>query len=165
MPEKKPQTLPLAVCAAVIIHQGKILLTQRPAEKPHGGFWEFPGGKIDPGESPHQSLRREIREELNIEISVGPVLQTVYYHYDWGNVLILAYHCHWQSGQIEHLEVADHRWLTAEQLSDFNILPADLPIIARIQAHKSVNSDSCQADRPPKEKHAIFPDLISSTGD
>ncbi len=126
-------TLPLAVCAAVIQRQGKILLTQRPTDKPHGGFWEFPGGKIEPGESPHQSLHREIREELNIEISVGPVLESVYHHYDWGTVLIIAYRCSWQSGAIQHLEVVDHRWVTPEQLSEYKILPADLPIIARIQ--------------------------------
>ena len=68
MQQIKHQTLPLAVCAAIIHHQGKILLTQRPTDKPHAGFWEFPGGKIEPGESPHQSLRREINEELDIVI-------------------------------------------------------------------------------------------------
>jgi 8-oxo-dGTP diphosphatase len=135
MPSVKHQTLPLAVCAAVIQHQGKILLTQRPADKQQGGLWEFPGGKIEPGESPHQSLRREIREELNIEISVGPVLESAYYHYAWGNVLILAYSCSWQSGTIEHLEVADHQWVAPNQLNDYSILPADLPIVARIQAN------------------------------
>ena len=124
--------VPLAVCAAVIQHQGKILLTQRPHDKLLGGFWEFPGGKIDPGESPHASLKREIREELAIEITVGPVLETVYHHYEWGSVLIIAYLCRWLEGEIQHLEVADHRWLAADQFSDFEILPADQPILARI---------------------------------
>ncbi|HEY5672972.1 MAG TPA: (deoxy)nucleoside triphosphate pyrophosphohydrolase [Malonomonas sp.] len=126
------QTLPLAVCAAVIEQQGKILLTQRLADKPHGGLWEFPGGKIEPGESPHQSLRREIREELAIEISVGPVVESAYHHYDWGNVLILAYRCRWLSGTIQQLEVADHHWVAPEQLGRYQILPADLPIVAKI---------------------------------
>ena len=133
MQQIKHQTLPLAVCAAVVFHQGKILLTQRPANKPHGGFWEFPGGKIELGESPHQTLRRELQEELNIGISVGPVVETTYHHYDWGNVLIIAYLCEWLSGELEHLEVADHRWLTPAQLSDYQILPADLPIITKLQ--------------------------------
>jgi len=126
--------LPLAVCAAVIRHQGKILLTQRPVGKPHGGFWEFPGGKIDPGESPHASLIREIREELSISISVGPVLETVHFHYDWGNVLIIAYSCRWLEGEIQHLEVADHRWVSSEEFNKYKILPADLPILAKISA-------------------------------
>ncbi len=124
--------LPLAVGAAIICHAGKVLLTQRPVDKPHGGFWEFPGGKLDSGESPHQSLRRELREELAIEISVGPILQTVYHHYDWGAVLIMAYHCRWENGSIEHLEVADHRWLQTSELHQMPILPADRPIVAKL---------------------------------
>lgn len=126
--------LPLAVCAAVIANQEKILLTQRPADKPHGGFWEFPGGKIDQGESPHQSLIRELREELDIEISVGPVLETVYHHYHWGSVLIIAYRCLWQAGEIKHLEVADHAWVFPEDLTDYRILPADRPIVEKLQS-------------------------------
>lgn len=126
--------LPLAVCAAIISHAGKTLITQRPANKPHGGLWEFPGGKIDRGESPHQSLKRELREELAIEISVGPVIETVYHHYDWGAVLIIAYLCDWQAGDIQHLEVVDHRWLTPGEFSRYPILPADRPILDRLCA-------------------------------
>lgn len=139
------RTLPVAVCAAVIFHQGKILLTRRPEDKLLGGFWEFPGGKLDERESPHAALVRELREELDIEITVGPILETVYHHYPWGNALILAYRCAWQSGVIKHLEVADHRWVTAEELNDYDILPADEPIIARLQALDK----AAQAD--PKE--------------
>ena len=128
-----PQKLPLAVCAAVIEHQGKILLTERPIDKQQGGFWEFPGGKIDTGESPHQSLKRELREELDIEIAVGPVLETVYHQYDWGHVLIIAYLCFWQSGTIEHLEVTDHAWVTPEQFDNYRILPADQPILDKLK--------------------------------
>jgi len=124
--------LPVAVCAAVIEHQGKILLTRRPAGKKMGGFWEFPGGKIDPGESPHAALIREIREELDIRISVGPILETVYHQYHWGTVLILAYRCYWLDGTIRHLEVADHRWLVAKEFSAYPILPADQPILDRL---------------------------------
>ncbi len=130
-------TLPLAVCAAVIEHQGTILLTQRPGDKQQGGFWEFPGGKIEAGESPHQALKREIREELAIEISVGPVLETVYHRYDWGTVLIIAYHCTWLDGEIKHLEVADHALVVPEKLSAYNILPADQPIIDKLQSRAS----------------------------
>ena len=134
MPASKNHRLPVAVCAAVIRHQGKILLTQRPADKLQGGFWEFPGGKIDAGESPHQALHREIKEELAIDITVGPVLETVYHRYDWGSVLIIAYLCRWIGGQIQHLEVADHRWVRVGQCDDFSIIPADQPILTRLAA-------------------------------
>ncbi len=133
MQKAQLRPLPLPVCAAVICHAGKILITRRPAGKPHGGLWEFPGGKIDHGESPHQSLIRELREELAIEISVGPIIETVYHHYDWGPVLILAYRCHWESGEIQHLEVDDHRWLAAHELSGHPILPADQPILDKLK--------------------------------
>jgi len=132
MPASEQNSIPLAVCAAVIQHRGKILLTQRPLDKRQGGFWEFPGGKIDPGESPHASLKREIKEELSIDIAVGPVLETVYHHYDWGRVLIIAYLCRWLDGEILHLEVVDHRWVTPAQFGEFEILPADQPILDRI---------------------------------
>jgi len=126
--------LPLAVCAAVIQQQDKVLLTKRPADKQQGGFWEFPGGKIDPGESPHASLKRELREELTIEIEVGPVLETVYHHYEWGSVLIIAYLCRWQNGTLRHIEVADHAWATADELDSYEILPADRPILDKLKA-------------------------------
>lgn len=138
MPETEDNQLPVAVCAAVIQHQGKFLLTQRPHDKLLGGFWEFPGGKIDPGESPHASLKREIREELAIDIAVGPLLETVYHHYDWGKVLIIAYLCRWLDGKIQHIEVADHRWVTTEQCGDFAVLPADRPILDRIAVLKPI---------------------------
>lgn len=124
--------LPVAVCAAVIEHQGKILITERPSNKQQGGFWEFPGGKIEPGESPHQSLKREIREELDIQIGIGPLLETVYHHYAWGSVLIIAYLCSWQEGEIKHLEVANHAWVDANELNGYRILPADQPILNKL---------------------------------
>jgi 8-oxo-dGTP diphosphatase len=132
-PSLPPQTLPVAVCAAVIEQQGKILLTKRPEGKRQGGFWEFPGGKIDAGESPHHSLKRELQEELAIEIEVGPVLETVYHHYEWGSVLIIAYWCRWLAGEIQHIEVADHAWVLPEQFAEYQILPADQPILDKLR--------------------------------
>ncbi len=132
---RKPHknSLPLAVCAAVIVHEGKVLLTKRPNDKLHGGYWEFPGGKIDQGESPHQAVIREIREELAINISVESAIKTVHHHYACGSVLIVAYLCRWLDGKIQHLEVTEHRWLTPEELNSFRILPADQPIVRELQ--------------------------------
>lgn len=137
MPERLLENLPIAVCAAVIEQQGRFLLTRRPNDKQQGGKWEFPGGKIETGESPHDSLIRELREELDIEITVGPVLETVYHHYDWGSVLVIAYLCRYRSGTIRHIEVSDHAWVQPARFDEYDILPADQPIIEKIQSRFS----------------------------
>ena len=125
--------LPLLVTAAILQQDQRILLTRRPDGSRHAGLWEFPGGKLDPGESPQQGLAREIREELGIEVEVGEVFDVVYYRYDWGAVLLLAYRCRLRAGQIRNLEVAEHRWVAPAELSSYPILPADLPLIERLQ--------------------------------
>ena len=126
----------IQVCAAVVYHQDKILITLRPSDKKLGGFWEFPGGKIEDNESPQTALIREIREELDIEVAIEELLVTVPYSYAWGRVVISAYRCRWESGDIKHLEVADHCWVAAEDLTTYNILAADQPIIKKIQEHQ-----------------------------
>ena len=123
----------IKVCAAVIYHQNKILITLRPEDKKLGGYWEFPGGKIENQETPEEALKRELQEELAIEVEVGELLETVHHRYDWGDVTLLAYWCRWKSGTIKHLEVSDHRWVAAGKLLDYDILVADQPIIKKIQ--------------------------------
>jgi len=117
------------VCAAIIIHQQKVLLTLRPEDKRLGGYWEFPGGKLEPGESPHAALHRELREELDIEVDIDRLLQQVEHRYEWGAVRIDGYLCSYTGGTIRHLEVADHAWVPFDQLDGYNILPADQPFI------------------------------------
>lgn len=127
------KTSPLLVTAAIIEENGKFLVTQRPAHKPHPHMWEFPGGKMDAGESPQQALQRELLEELAIEISVGSIFDVIYHSYDWGPVLILVYHCRWLSGEIKHLEVDTHRWVTLIEMGQLPLLPADQPLLTRLQ--------------------------------
>ena len=123
---------PLIVTAAILRKNGKILITRRPEGKPHAGMWEFPGGKLGENESPEQCLRREIREELNLQIEVKTIFEVAYYRYDWGPVLILAYESHSLGGEIRNIEVAEHRWVLPAELVDFPILPADRPIIEKL---------------------------------
>jgi len=120
---------PTIVCAAIIIHQQKVLLTLRPDDKRLGGYWEFPGGKIEPGEAPEAALQRELREEIDIDIDIDRLLERVHYSYEWGTVRIDGYLCRLAGGTIKHLEVADHAWVAFDQLDGYKILPADQPFI------------------------------------
>jgi 8-oxo-dGTP diphosphatase len=124
--------MPLLVTAAVIFDGEKVLITRRPDDKRHPGFWEFPGGKLDPGESPEEALIREIREELGAAIIIDEIFDVVYYCYDWGPVLVLAYRCRLLDGALYNLGVAEHRWVCPEELRDFSMLPADRPILRRL---------------------------------
>ena len=121
------------VVAAVIIRDGKVFATQRG----YGEFkdwWEFPGGKIEAGESPQQALVREIREELDATIEVGELLQTVEWDYP---TFHLTMHCYMCSLINDALHLNEHeaaRWLSSEELRSVNWLPADdqlLPLIER----------------------------------
>ena len=125
--------MPLLVTAAVVFDGDKVLITRRPDDSRHAGLWEFPGGKIDPGESPDEALCREISEELNAEIRVVEIFDVVFYRYDWGPVLILAYTCQLLTKTLHNIGVAEHRWVHPQELSDFPILPADRPIISRLK--------------------------------
>ena len=125
-------TAPLLVSAAILREKGRLLITRRPADKPLGGYWEFPGGKLHPGESPQQALVRELREELGIEVDVEEIFDVLFHRYDWGDVLLLAYNCRRLSGSISNLEVAEHKWVCPSRLGEFELLPADRPLIEKI---------------------------------
>jgi 8-oxo-dGTP diphosphatase len=124
--------MPLLVTAAIIRAGEKVLVTRRPDHKRHPGLWEFPGGKVDSGEGPECALARELREELGAEIEVDRIFEAVYYRYDWGPVLVLAYTCRLLPGPLENIGVAEHRWVHPSDLAVLPFLPADQPIIDRL---------------------------------
>lgn len=123
---------PLIVTAAILRDNDRILITRRPDGKPYAGMWEFPGGKLQKNESPEQGLHREIREELGISIRISSLFNVVYHLYDWGPILILAYECLSCGGQIQNIEIAEHRWICPADLDLFPFLPADRPIIEKL---------------------------------
>ena len=128
---------PLIVTAAIICHQGRVLVTQRLEGARHGGLWEFPGGKLEAEETPAAALQRELREELGLPVEVGEIFDVIYHRYDWEAVLILAYRCTPLHFEVRNLQVATHRWLLPAELTDLPFLPADLPLIARLQQQRS----------------------------
>jgi CBS domain-containing protein len=131
---------PLIVTAAIIVHEGRVLVTQRPPEARHGGLWEFPGGKLEAGETPEAALRRELLEELDLPVEVDRVFDVVHHRYEWGAVLILAYLCHPEHTRVRNLQVAAHRWLLPDELETLPFLAADRPLIdqLRYRSHMAV---------------------------
>jgi 8-oxo-dGTP diphosphatase len=124
--------LPLLVTAAIIQNQGKILISRRKEHVPYPLLWEFPGGKMEKNEDPRECVVREIREELNMEVEVEGVFDVVYYRYPERPVMVIAYRCRWTGGEIQDLDVTEHRWVMASELALFDFLPADTPLIDQL---------------------------------
>ena len=122
----------IEVVAAVIKQGDAILATQRGYGDFAGG-WEFPGGKIEPGETPEQALVREIHEELEATVAVDDFLITVEYDYPKFHLSMHCFACHVAEGQLKLLEHSAAKWLTAETLDSVDWLPADVPVIEAIR--------------------------------
>ncbi len=118
----------IKVVAAVIQREGKILAMQRGYGELKGG-WEFPGGKIEAGESAEDALFREIQEELKVQIKVGEYLDTVEYDYPAFHLSMKCYRCHIVTGTIQLSVHEDAKWLTREQLDTVDWLPADIQMV------------------------------------
>ena len=128
----------IKVVAAIICNdmerKNKIFATARGYGDLKGG-WEFPGGKVEPGETPQQALKREILEELSTEIKVGELIDTIEYDYP---TFHLSMDCFWAeviTGQLELKEAEAAKWLTKDQLESVTWLPADITLIDKIRQY------------------------------
>ena len=121
----------IEVVAAIIQKDGKYFATQRGYGE-FEGLWEFPGGKIEPGESHETALKREIEEELGIDISIENFLCTTKYDYPSFHLIMHCYLCNIISGEIELKEHKDACWLNPEALNNVEWLPADKDIIEKL---------------------------------
>ena len=125
---------PVVVAAAVVIREGRVLLTRRAEGQHLAGMWEFPGGKLEEGESPEEALARECREECGIDVDVGEILDVTHHRFPENDVLLLFYRCRLRGGEVRHLQVADHAWVQPAELDRYPLPPADDRVVARIQA-------------------------------
>ena len=116
------------VAAALIMEQGKLLITQRKKEAPHGFLWEFPGGKMQEGEEPRGALRRELMEELDVEVNVGELFDAVFYSYPEYPILLLVYRCQIEKGSLKPIGCHDLRWVTLKEFRTLPMPPADDPV-------------------------------------
>ncbi len=131
----------IRVVAAVIRDDEKIFATMR-GYGDFKGLWEFPGGKIEPGETPQEALKREIREELASEVSVGALIDTVEFDYPAFHLSMDCFWCQLIRGDLELLEAAEARWLTKETLKSVEWLPADLGLIEKIEKALAISNSS-----------------------
>ena len=119
------------VVAAIIVRDGRLFATQRGYGE-WKDWWEFPGGKIEPGEAARDALKREIREELQTEIEVGELLTTVEYDYPRFHLSMQCFVCSVISGHLSLLEHEDARWLAKDELDSVKWLPADVEVVSII---------------------------------
>ena len=122
----------IRVVAAVIKENGKIFATQRGYGELKGG-WEFPGGKIEAGEKPQEALQREIREELDTQIEVGELINTIEYDYPSFHLSMDCFWCKIIKGNLVLKEHEASKWLGREELDSVDWLPADVTLIEKIQ--------------------------------
>lgn len=123
---------PTIVAAAVIESHGRYLITRR--EKGHlEGLWEFPGGKLRPGETLSECLQRELREELGVEVTVEEKLETITWSYPERTVVLHFFWCRLAGGQIASREGQALAWVTPDEFERYPFPPADASLIARLQ--------------------------------
>lgn len=122
----------IEVVAAVIVRDGRIFATQR-GYGDFKDFWEFPGGKIEPGEKAEDALIREIKEELDADITVDSFLQTIEYDYPKFHLILHCYLCSLKNNTLHLLEHESAKWLSPSELDSVNWLPADLSLIQKLK--------------------------------
>ena len=131
----EPRPLVLVVACALVDVDGRVLLSRRPPGKPLAGLWEFPGGKVDPGERPEDALIRELAEELDITVVDACLAPFTFasHAYDDFHLLMPLYVCRRWGGTARPLEGQEIAWVRPVRLADYEMPPADRPLVAMLR--------------------------------
>ncbi|WP_428248021.1 (deoxy)nucleoside triphosphate pyrophosphohydrolase [Ferrovibrio sp.] len=131
----RPKPVVLVVAVALVDADGRVLLTQRPPGKKLAGMWEFPGGKVEPNETPEAALLRELREELGLDISAACLAPFAFasHSYDDFHLLMPLYVCRRWAGQPEGREGQALKWVRPVKMGELPMPPADVPLVAMLR--------------------------------
>jgi len=140
-PNMMNHQLPVKVIGVAVIwnDRGQILIDRRRLEGSMGGLWEFPGGKVESGETIDQCIQREIREELGIEISVREHLITINHAYPEFQVTLIVHNCHHLQGVPQTIECSEVRWVSLEELDEFDFPAANVQIISALREQRNIS--------------------------
>jgi 8-oxo-dGTP diphosphatase len=127
---------PIVVTAAIITNGKRVLIAQRRSTGRLPNKWEFPGGKVEAGETPEFCLKREIMEEFGIEVSIGQFLGESIYEYDFGMIRLLAFRTSWVEGELNPKAHGAIEWVTPDQMNNYDFSPADIPFVEKIRRNE-----------------------------
>lgn len=123
----------IRVTAAILVKDGEVIIAKRKAGLKFADKWEFPGGKIEVNETPEQCLKREMKEEFDIDVSIGEYLGSSIYRYDHISIELLAYRTFWKGGSIILNDHDEIKWVSLEQLDEFDFVPADIAFVEKLR--------------------------------
>jgi 8-oxo-dGTP diphosphatase len=122
------------VVAALVRQAGRMLMSRRRPDQAMPNLWEFPGGKVEPGEHPEAALIREVREELGCDVEIDRIEEVVFHAYEEFDLYMLVYGCRVTRGEPRAIEVAEVAWVRAADLPGLDLLPADYPLARKLGA-------------------------------
>lgn len=126
----RPTWIP--VVAAMMVKDGQVLLGQRPEGSSLAGIWEFPGGKIEPGEDPLDALKRELSEELGVQAQVGPLKLSTSHNYGEVNILLLMFEVNYWKGEPRNLHHTELKWVPFDKITDYPLPDANKKIVNQL---------------------------------
>ncbi|MBC7782528.1 MAG: 8-oxo-dGTP diphosphatase MutT [Burkholderiales bacterium] len=120
---------PITVAIGIVLRGNQVLICQRKTDAVLGGYWEFPGGKIEPGETPAQAVIRELKEELDIVVTAGATLPTIEHTYDHGVIRLSPIHCTLTAGEPRAIGCQRFQWVECNRLSEYTFPAANAPLL------------------------------------